>query len=179
MMRKRPLLLLTGLTLLCSLVVAAQEGVDFRLWNITRELKEIAPADRLAELADRRTRVARQIGDRGVAVLFAAEPRVYTGDQDYPLRQENNLYYLTGIKQAGVVLVLVPGAATTREILFVPRRDAWRETWTGRMLSTEEASARSGVKTVWDAALLSSFINTIAPRSTAGHRRPVAGNAGE
>jgi len=32
-------------------------------------------------------------------VLFSAEPRVYTNDVDFAYRQENNLYYLTELKQ--------------------------------------------------------------------------------
>ncbi len=79
-------------------------------------------------------------------VLFSAEPRVYTNDVDYHYRQENNLYYLTGIKQDGATLVLIPGAKRTREILFMPRRDPRYETWNGRMMSADEAAraAESG-----------------------------------
>ena len=78
-------------------------------------------------------------------VLFSAEPRVYTNDVDYHYRQENNLYYLTGIKQDGATLVLIPGAKRTREILFMPQRDPRDETWNGQMMSADEARARSGI----------------------------------
>ena len=60
-------------------------------------------------------------------VLFSTEQRIYTYDVDYHYRQENNLYYLTGIKQDGATLMLLPGAAKTREILFMPERDP--RTW--------------------------------------------------
>ncbi|MGH9902344.1 MAG: aminopeptidase P N-terminal domain-containing protein, partial [Pyrinomonadaceae bacterium] len=49
---------------------------------------------RRSELAERRARVAKQIGPQGVLVMFSAEPRIYTNDVDYEYRQENNLYYL-------------------------------------------------------------------------------------
>ena len=39
-------------------------------------------------------------------VLFSAEPKLYTNDVDYVFRQENNLYYLTNLKQAGATLVI-------------------------------------------------------------------------
>src|SRR4028119_1683945 len=77
---------------------------------------------RLAELAARRARVAQEIGKQSLLVLFSGEPRVYTNDVDYEFRQENNLYYLTGLKQQRATLILVPGHASTREILFIPRR---------------------------------------------------------
>src|SRR6185295_11913270 len=61
---------------------------------------------RLAELTARRTRVGQSIGSKGVLILFSTEPRVYTNDVDYEYRQENNLYYLTNLKQKGATLVL-------------------------------------------------------------------------
>jgi len=116
----------------------------------------------------------KRIGDRGVLVLFSAEPRVYTNDVDYPYRQENNLYYLTGIKQAGITLVIVPGAKTSREVLFAPPRDPSLETWYGKMMSTDELKARSGVQTVVDSKYLGTFLATIAPRAAqALPERPV------
>ncbi len=175
-MKSGPFLLLVGLLLLGTFAIAAQEGADWRLWSIPPALKQISPTERLAELATRRIQVARQLGERGILMLFSAEPRVYTNDVDYPYRQENNLYYLSGIKQADVTLLLIPGASTTREILFIPRRDPWQETWTGRMLSTEEARAQSGVKEVWDNTQLSAFLTVLAPRAAAaiGDRGPVS-----
>src|SRR6185503_5524791 len=102
--------------------------------------------ERLAELKQRRERVAQSIGPLSFMVLFSTEPRVYTNDVDYPYRQENNLYYLTNLKQKGATLVLLPGNTKYKEILFLPRRSALAETWTGHMYSAEEASQLSGVR---------------------------------
>jgi Xaa-Pro aminopeptidase len=135
------------------------------IWRIAPPAPKISEADRLAELSARRQEVMKRMGDRGVMVLFSAEPRVYTNDVDYHYRQENNLYYLTGIKQHGATLVLIPGAKRTREILFMPIRDPRYETWNGRMLSAEEAAARSGIREVWNSALLNSFLAFLAPRA--------------
>jgi Xaa-Pro aminopeptidase len=111
----------------------------------------IDDAKRLAELAERRARVARAIGPKAILILFSAEPRVYTKDVDYPYRQENNFYYLTNLKQKDATLVLMPGNLRTPELLFLPRRSAVAETWTGRMYSPEEARQTSGIKEIWDA----------------------------
>ncbi|MGH9852334.1 MAG: aminopeptidase P family protein [Blastocatellia bacterium] len=135
------------------------------IWRIAPPAPKIAEADRLAELRARRQEVIKRMGDRGVMVLFSAEPRVYTNDVDYHYRQENNLYYLTGIKQHGATLVLIPGAKRTREILFMPPRDPRFETWNGRMMSAGEASARSGIQEVWDSKLLNGFLAFLAPRA--------------
>ncbi|HYG11338.1 MAG TPA: aminopeptidase P N-terminal domain-containing protein, partial [Pyrinomonadaceae bacterium] len=123
---------------------------------------------RLAELAARRARVANEIGKQSLLVLFSGEPRVYTNDVDYEFRQENNLYYLTGLAQQRATLVLVPGHATTREILFIPRRNPAAETWTGHMYSPEEARAISGISEIWEAGEFEPFIRAI--RSRRGYR---------
>lgn len=119
---------------------------------------------RLAELAARRARVANEIGKQSLLVLFSGEPRVYTNDVDYEFRQENNLYYLTGLAQQRATLVLVPGHTTTREILFIPRRNPAAETWTGHMYSPEEARAISGVGEIWEAGEFEPFMRAIRAR---------------
>ncbi len=105
--------------------------------------------ERVAELAQRRARVAQAVGPKSMLILFSTEPRVYTNDVDYQYRQENNLYYLTSLKQNRATLVLLPGNKQTPEILFIPKRDPGAETWTGHMYSPEEANQISGVSEIW------------------------------
>src|SRR5499426_622415 len=134
------------------------------IWRIAPPAPKISEAERLAELSARRQEVMKRMGDKSIMVLFSAEPRVYTNDVDYHYRQENNLYYLTGVKQEDATLVLIPGAKRTREILFMPQRDPRNETWHGHMMSADEARARSGVQDVWDSDLLNGFLAFLAPR---------------
>lgn len=105
-------------------------------------------AERQAELARRRQRVADAIGKNSMLILFSAEPRIYTNDVDYVFRQENNLYYLTMLKQKGATLVLLPGNAGMTEFLFLPRRNPQNETWNGKMYSVEDAQRTSGVRNI-------------------------------
>jgi Xaa-Pro aminopeptidase len=139
--------------------------VSPEIWRIAPPAPNISEADRLAALSARRQEVMKRMGDKAVMVLFSAEPRVYTNDVDYHYRQENNLYYLTGVKQEDATLVLIPGAKRTREILFMPPRDPRNETWHGHMMSADEARARSGVQEVWDGDLLNGFLAFLAPRA--------------
>jgi len=120
---------------------------------------------RVAELAARRKRVADAIGKQSMLVLLSGEPRVYTGDVDYEFRQENNLYYLTGLKQQRATLVLMPGHATMREILFIPRRNPAAETWTGHMYSPDEARAISGIGEIWEAGEFEPFVRAMQART--------------
>jgi Xaa-Pro aminopeptidase len=134
-------------------------------------IRETPPApvfsdeERLAELRARRARVAERMGKNAVLVMFSAEPRVYTNDVDYEFRQENNLYYLTNLRQQGATLVMLPGATDgPREILFLPRRNPAAETWTGHMYSPEEARSLSGVQEIWEAKEFEPFMRSLRAR---------------
>src|ERR1700720_189436 len=90
----------TGLALLVLLggalpVLRAHAGGDKEPGTSVIRVAPPAPVieekARLAELADRRARVAQSIGPKGILILFSTEPRVYTNDVDYQYRQENNL----------------------------------------------------------------------------------------
>src|SRR5690349_14108200 len=145
-------------------VVAKNEPTAPPNVRITPPAPVFDDKDRLAELAQRRERVAQTSGPQSFLILFSTEPRVYTNDVDYPYRQENNLYYLTGLKQKGATLVLLPGNTKMREILFMPRRNPRAETWTGHMYSAEEASRLSGIREIWLAGEFEPFIKALRNR---------------
>ena len=67
------------------------------------------------EFVARRAKLFEQIPD-GIAVIFAAKGQFYP----VKFRQAPDFYYLTGIEEAGAVLVMVGPSKST--ILFVPRR---------------------------------------------------------
>lgn len=131
--------------------------VDNAPW-VTPPAPAIDDAARLAELRARRERVSEQIGPNSLLILFSAEPKVYTNDVDYEFRQENNLYYLTNLKQQGATLVIMPGHTQHREILFLRKRNPAAETWTGHMYSPEEASRLSGITEIWEAKEFEPFL---------------------
>ncbi|HEV8430567.1 MAG TPA: aminopeptidase P family protein [Pyrinomonadaceae bacterium] len=120
--------------------------------------------ERVGELMQRRERVAQSVGQQSFMILFSTEPRVYANDVDYPYRQENNLYYLTNLKQKSATLVLLPGNTKLREILFMPRRNPGMETWTGHMYSAEEANQVSGIREIWNATEFDPFIKALRNR---------------
>ena len=112
------------------------------------------------DLKLRRTLVMQETGGRSMVILFSGTPRNYSNDVNYPFRQENNLYYLTGINQTGITLVLIPDDTDQREILFLPERDPSAEIWTGHMLSHEEAQLISGINHIRNTNDFESFLET-------------------
>jgi Xaa-Pro aminopeptidase len=177
-LRLRPIIAALTLVIIGSfalpgspLTAAAEKMIKpiAELWQIAPPPPKIAEPDRIAELRARRQAVINRMGNDSMMALFSAEPRVYANDVDYHYRQENNLYYLTGIKQADVVLILISEAkgasGTSKEVLFMPERNPVFETWNGRMMSFDEARARSGVQDVRNIRLLKPFLAFIAPRA--------------
>ena len=130
--------------------------------------------ERWAELARRRSEVAAKMADNSMLILFSAEPRLYTNDVDYVYRQENNLYYLTNLKQVNAAFVMTKNGAAVKEYLFIPKRDPSREAWEGRMYSNENASQISGLKTIVDAAELEGFLQAVSSKKPFNSNNQVA-----
>jgi Xaa-Pro aminopeptidase len=64
-------------------------------------------------------------------------------DEPYPFHQDRNFWYLTGINEPGIVLVMDKG----KEYLIVPPREVVREQFDG-VIDFDEISRRSGIQTV-------------------------------
>lgn len=107
---------------------------------------------------ERRERFMGEIGTEAVSMFFSASEKNRNGDGDYPFRQDDNFYYLTGFNEPNAVLVISPKGImlrdnhdstktdTVREILFVQPRDVRSERWTGRRFGPEGVMALLGVQ---------------------------------
>jgi Xaa-Pro aminopeptidase len=135
------------------------------IWKVAPAAPASWKRDRVADLTAHRKAVAEQVGDKGILILWAAEPRNYAADVDWPYRQENNFFYLTGIDQAGSALVMIPGADKIKEILFMPPSNPAQENWTGHILTPAEGREISGIETIWDARRLNEFLSTVIPQA--------------
>lgn len=147
------------------LMASAALAADASIWKVAPPPPASWQSGRVADLTARRQALAAQIGINGILILHAAEPRNYSGDVDWPFRQENDFYYLTAIPQTGSTLVLIPGGDTVREILFLPPSNPAQETWTGHLLTPAEARAISGIHEVWDARRYPEFLEALIPAS--------------
>ncbi len=152
--------------LIWSLVLAtAIFAADTGIWKVAPPPPVSWQRDRVADLSARRKALMEQIGDRAVLILYAAEARNYANDVDWPFRQENDFFYLTGLTQPGATVVLAPGAGKMREMVFIPRPVPAQETWTGHMITAAEARETSGIQDVFEAGQFNGFFSTLIPRS--------------
>lgn len=163
----RKLLTVLFLSSLAALPVSADVPVKPAPVILRTPAAPIIPdSDRLAELARRRAEVGKMMLDKSIMVLMSTEPKLYAYDVDYVYRQENNLYYLTALKQADATLVLVKDGGTLREYLFLPKREPRKEAWEGKMYSGDQASKLSGLNTLIDSAELNDFIKGLKEKGS-------------
>jgi Xaa-Pro aminopeptidase len=148
----KKLLVLLFMAALSTGAIPATAAADPGSIRITPPAPKFSDAERQAELAKRRAAVAAKMADKSMLVLFSAEPKLYTNDVDYVYRQENNLYYLTALKQVGATLIITKDGETVTETVFIPKRVPLRETWEGKMYSREDAQRISGIRNILDAA---------------------------
>jgi Xaa-Pro aminopeptidase len=94
-------------------------------------------------------------------------------------RQENNLYYLTNLRQKGATLVLTKNGGNVNEYLFLPKRDPQYETWEGKMYSVEDAQRISGLKTIIEASELNKFLDAFRAKESfsSANKVSIANNA--
>ncbi len=123
-------------------------------------------AERQTELVARRAKVLERMTDNSMMMLMSAEPKNYAGDVDFMYRQENNLYYLTNLRQRGATLILIKDGANSREILFLPKRNPASEAWDGKMYSREDARKISGIETMIDASETNVFLQAIKEKKS-------------
>jgi Xaa-Pro aminopeptidase len=122
---------------------------------------KITDAERQSELARRRAAVASKMADKSMLILFSTDAKLYANDVNYVYRQENNLYYLTNLKQNNAALVLIKDGGKVSETLFMPKRNPQFETWNGKMYSNEDAMRISGLKTIVEGSEWANFIQSI------------------
>ena len=85
-----------------------------------------------------------------VAVFFANAVRNRANDVEYVYHQDPNFYYLTGYKEPNAVLVIFSNKQTNdkgetyNELLYVQKRNALAEQWTGKRLGVEGAQQQLG-----------------------------------
>ena len=88
--------------------------------------------------AQRRARLAAQLGAGGIAIIPTAPERPRNRDSDYLFRHDSYFYYLTGFTEPHATLVITAEGDCT---LFCQAKDLEREIWDGIRLGPEAAPA--------------------------------------
>ena len=93
--------------------------------------------------AQRRARLAAQLGAGGIAIIPTAREQQRNRDSDFLFRHDSYFYYLTGFTEPHAWLVLTSEGEAT---LFCQPKDLEREIWDGIRLGPDAAPAALGVQ---------------------------------
>ena len=93
--------------------------------------------------AERRARLAAQLGAGGIAIIPTAREQQRNRDSDFLFRHDSYFYYLTGFTEPNAWLVLTAEGEAT---LFCQPKDLEREIWDGIRLGPDAAPAALGVQ---------------------------------
>jgi Xaa-Pro aminopeptidase len=104
---------------------------------------------------------------RSMAVIQANDMQVTNADAFQPFRQNNDLFYLTGVAQEETVLVLFPDAREPedREILFLRESNEHIAVWEGAKLTKQQARERTGVERIEWITEFDGFLNRLMPQA--------------
>jgi Xaa-Pro aminopeptidase len=106
--------------------------------------------------AERRNALRQLMPDNSVIVVFAFPERAFSWDVNYTYHPNPDLYYFSGYKEPGSVLLIFKemqgdGDAAYNELFYVRKKNPLREQWTGRRLGVEGVQKELGFKQVFNA----------------------------
>ncbi len=101
--------------------------------------------------AQRRARLAAQLGKDGIAIVPTAPEQRRNRDGDYLYRHDSYFYYLSGFTEPHAWLLITGDGQTT---LFCQPKDLEREIWDGYRLGPEAAPAALGLDAAYSVAAL-------------------------
>lgn len=98
-----------------------------------------------------RKKLVERLEPNSLAVFFANDEMPRSGDSTYAFRQNPDLFYLSGIDQERIVLLIYPDCPNPiyREALFIRRTNEHIAIWEGHKYTIEEAKAASGIENVF------------------------------
>jgi Xaa-Pro aminopeptidase len=95
-----------------------------------------------------RERLMEQIKDNSMVVVFAGKAPKKSHDEAYPFTPNRNFYYLTGIDEDKIMLMLTKSMGKVEETLFIQKADPVMARWVGETISEEQARQVSAVENI-------------------------------
>ncbi|MDX5479076.1 MAG: aminopeptidase P N-terminal domain-containing protein, partial [Cyclobacteriaceae bacterium] len=110
-----------------------------------------------------RKKLADKLPAKSVVVFHANDIMPTNADGTMRFRQNNDLFYLTGIDQEETILVICPDFPdpNMREILFLRETNEHIAIWEGHKYTKEEALAVSGIQNIQWVANFDQVFNTL------------------
>jgi len=101
---------------------------------------------------ENRQRFAKQMKPNSIAIFHSNDMMMRNGDCHFPYRQNSDMFYLSGLDQEEVILVLFPDCPKGKkyqEVVFTKQTNEHIAVWDGYKYTKEDAATTSGVDTVF------------------------------
>jgi Xaa-Pro aminopeptidase len=97
-----------------------------------------------------RKRLITRLKPRSIVIINSNDILPTNADGTMPFKQNNDLFYLTGIEQEETILILFPDSPEDRfrEVLFIRDVNEELTTWEGDKLTVKESAEISGIEAV-------------------------------
>ncbi len=105
-----------------------------------------------------RQRLGEKLGSNSMVVFFAGQAPYKSADEVYQFTPNRNFYYLTGIDEPKVIMMMINIDGKINEHLFIQESDPVMEKWVGKTISSQEAKEASGIM---DIRYIKDFQDTI------------------
>ncbi len=113
--------------------------------------------------AARRDSLRKMMPANSVMVVFAYPTRIFSNDVNYVYHPNPDMYYFTGYKEPHSLLLIFKDpqrykdSLTYNELLFVQKRNATQEQWTGRRLGAKGVQATLGIQAAFNGEAFRDF----------------------
>jgi Xaa-Pro aminopeptidase len=116
---------------------------------------------------ENRRKFIKALKPRSIAIFNSNDIMPTNADGTMPFRQNNDLFYLSGIDQEETVIVIFPDCRnpTYREILFVKETNEHIAVWEGQKLTKEQAAEISGIQNIQWTSELETILTQLIPES--------------
>ncbi|MBC5773922.1 aminopeptidase P family protein [Pontibacter sp. KCTC 32443] len=110
-----------------------------------------------------RRNFVKELKPSSIAIFNSNDVMPTNADGSMPFRQNNDLFYLSGVDQEESILLIFPDAKDQRmkEVLFVRETNDHILTWEGYKLTKQQAQEVSGIKTILWTHEFKSVLNTL------------------
>lgn len=100
---------------------------------------------------ENRIKLRKLLKNNSLAIFRSNDEFNRSGDQDYPFKQNADLFYLSGIDQEKTILLIYPDCPNPlyREVLFLRQTNEHIQVWEGHKYSKTAAQKASGIQSVY------------------------------
>jgi len=100
---------------------------------------------------DNRIKFRKLLNNKSLAIFQSNDEFTRSGDQDFPFKQNADLFYLCGIDQEKTILLIYPDCPNPlyREVLFLRQTNDHIKVWEGHKYSKTSAQNASGIQSVY------------------------------